>query len=208
MLTTKRVSKAQRLEVMGRTEEQQERDAEQDQNIRHVRNVCFVEELHLLFGGAHEQEAAGYEQERGHVLEAVGIRAVGLCSAAILEHEGNLDDARGACCHQSVSKDRVNHGRDGEMLRVCRHCPAGHEDDHGWDQVPLRPSVSCAAEPDSHQSRSPPDDAHGCVLQVVASPRLTPSVFGEGVDAAPHSDDERVEEFLASSRPFEPELSD
>ena len=42
------------MDLGGLTEEQQEADAVQDQDVRDVGDVVIAQELHLLFGGAHE----------------------------------------------------------------------------------------------------------------------------------------------------------
>jgi len=93
------------------------------------------------------------------------------------------------------------------MLRVRRHGPSSHEHNNARNQVPLRSSVSCATQPDTNQPGSPPDYAHGRVLQVVAAPFVAPSMLRKSVDTAPRCDYERVEELLASSRALEPGLS-
>jgi hypothetical protein len=189
------------------TKEHQESDAEQNQDVGHVRDVCVVEKLHLLFRGSHEHEAPCNEQERRHVLEAVGIRAIGCGGASIFQDERDLDNTSRSCRHQRIPKNGVDHGRDREMLRMRGHGPAGHEDHNTRNEVPLRPSVSCAAQPNADQTSCPPYDTHGGVLQVVVAPFLSPAVLGEGVDAAPSSDHERVEEFLAPSGTPQPNLS-
>jgi hypothetical protein len=93
------------------------------------------------------------------------------------------------------------------MLWMGRHCPTSHEYDHTRNQVPLRASVSFAAQPDADESSGPPDDTHGCVLQVIVRPLMTPSVLGEGVDAAPSSDDQRIKELLAPACTSKPGLA-
>jgi hypothetical protein len=94
------------------------------------------------------------------------------------------------------------------MLRMRRHSPASHENDDTWDEVPFRLSVPLPAEPHAHQPRSPPYDAHRCVLEVVVRPWSSPAMLGEGIDATPRGNDERVEELLAPSSPPQPHLPD
>lgn len=94
------------------------------------------------------------------------------------------------------------------MLRVAGHSITGQQDDNTGDQVALRPAVSLPAEPDTQQAGAPPDDAHRGVLEIVVHPWASPTMFRESVDASPGSDNERVEELLASTSAAQPVLTD
>lgn len=60
MLTTAVVSHVVQLKGdLVRTEEEDECNAKQDQDVGHVGDSGVIEELHLLFGCAHEKEARG-----------------------------------------------------------------------------------------------------------------------------------------------------
>lgn len=89
-----------------------------------MRDVSIGEDLHLLLGGAHEEKPRSEEEERGEELEAIGVCAVRRERVSISEHEGDLDDPRQPRSHERVAEDGVDHGRNGQMLRVCRHTPA------------------------------------------------------------------------------------
>ena len=166
------------------------------------------EKLHLFLGGAHEEKAGGIEEKGREVLEAVGIVPIGREGVFVLEHKRDFYDPRNASGHQRVAKYGVDHVGDGKVLRVCRHAPASQQNDDTRNQVPLGSPVARAAEPDAHQASTPPDDAHGGVLQVVCDPGSTPTMLGEGIDAAPCCNDHRVKKLLAASRPPEPHLAD
>jgi hypothetical protein len=126
----------------------------------------------------------------------------------VLQHERDLDHPHRPGCHQRVPEDGVHHVAERQMLRMRAHRPAGHDDHEGRDQVPLRPAISLSAEPDAQEAGTPPHDAHGRMLQVVADPGPSPAVLREGVDAAPGRDDQRVEELLAVARSSQPALAD
>ena len=166
------------------------------------------EQLHLLLGGAHEQETTGKEQEGRKELEAVLLVQVLRNSIGVAEDKANLDDAGQASGNQSVAKDGMDHGGEHERLRVARHAPAGECNDHSGDKVALGSSATIATEPDADETGGPPDDAHGRVLQVIVDPGTAPAVLGKGIDAAPCGDDERVEEFLTAACAFKPGLTD
>jgi hypothetical protein len=90
------------------------------------------------------------------------------------------------------------------MLGMCRHAEASQDNDDSRDEVSLGATISLPTQPNADQPSTPPDDAHGRVLQVVTNPLAAPSVLREGVDAAPYSDGERVEELLTPAGPLEP----
>lgn len=89
-----------------------------------------------------------------------------------------------------------------------RHGVAGEADDDGGDEVALGAAIAAATQPDAQQTGAPPDNTHGGMLQVVVHPGAAPAVLGEGVDASPGGDDERVEELLAATGATEPILAD
>ena len=75
---------------MERTKEEDECDAVQDEHVGDVRDTGVAEEFHLLFRGAHEEEAGGVQQLRNIVslilkeTEAKDIRreeGIGSCSS-------------------------------------------------------------------------------------------------------------------------------
>lgn len=59
----------------------------------------LIKNLHLFFGGAHEEETRGVEKERSKELEAVRVRTVGGKSITIFEDEGDLNDPRQTGSH-------------------------------------------------------------------------------------------------------------
>ena len=165
------------------------------------------QEQHLLLGGAHEQEAAGIKQERRQELEAVGILSIVGDGAGIFQDETDFDNAGNASSHQSVAKDTVYHGAQVQLLRVTTHGPASNGDDDGGNQVALGTATAVTAQPHAQETSTPPDDTHTGMLQVIAYPWSTPSVLGEGVHAAPSSDDHAVVEFLRAAGATQPDLS-
>ena len=130
-----------------------------------------------------------------NILPAVSLSILrdGVC---ILQHKCNLNDPGSSSRHQSISKDSVDHCTEREVLRVSRHSPTSNEDDETRDEVPLGPSISLPAQPDTGQASTPPDNAHSCVLDVVCDPRSSPSMLSESIDTTPSSNECRVEEFL------------
>lgn len=136
------------------------------------------------------------------------VRAVGTQGGLVPQDERDLDDSGRASRHQRVAEDGVDHGADHQVLRVRGHGITGQEDDDSGHQVTLRAPVPVAAQPDTQETRAPPDNAHGGVLQVIVDPRASPSVFGKGVDAPPGRDDQGVEEFLTPTRATQPVLAD
>ena len=94
-----------RIEERKLTEEQQEADAVQDQNVGDVSDVVIAQELHLLLGGAHEQEATGVEQEGWQILEAVDLIVIlavrcDVEGGLVTEDEADLDDPGQTCSHE------------------------------------------------------------------------------------------------------------
>lgn len=146
--------------------------------------------------------------EWSQVLEAVRFSTVHANSALIAQDKRDLNNARQTRRHERVAEDRVDHGADHEMLRMRRHSVSGHQDDNGRDEIALGSTVAIATEPHAQQTRAPPDNSHGSVLEVVVAPLLAPAVLGEGIHAAPSRDDERVEELLAPACAAQPELAD
>lgn len=95
------------------TEEQQEADAEQDQDVRHVRDVVVSEDLHLLFGRTHEEKTTCVEQEWWEVLEAVDLLVVlsvrsNVEGSLVAQNEADLDDPGETCGHERVAEDGVD----------------------------------------------------------------------------------------------------
>ena len=95
------------------TEEQQKADAVQNQNVRNVSDVVVAQKLHLLLGGAHEQEATGVKQERWQVLKAVDLVVVlavrsHVESSLVAENKADLDDPGQTCGHERVAENSMN----------------------------------------------------------------------------------------------------
>lgn len=72
-----------------------------------------TQELHLLLGGPHEEEAAGLKQEGCQVLEAVDLVVVLAVrsdaeSSLVAEDEADLDDPGQTCCHERVAENSMN----------------------------------------------------------------------------------------------------
>lgn len=126
----------------------------------------------------------------------------------ILENKRNLNDARQTGAHQTIPKHLVRHGANHEFLRMRRHGPARHQQDKARNKVSLGRAVSVLAQPNTCQTSSPPDDAHGSVLPIVADPGRAPAVFSESVDAPPGGNNSAVEEFLAAACAAQPQLTD
>lgn len=171
---------------------------------------CVAEKLHLFFRGAHEDEAGGDEEEGREVLEAVDflvdIRRVEW-GGAISQHKGDLDETSHSCGHEGVAEDAMDVGAELEVLRVRRHAPAREQNDAGRDEVAAGATSAVTGQPKAHEARSPPDDAHASVLQVVADPWAAPAVLSKGVDAAPEGNDKAVPEFLAAACTRKPSLA-
>jgi hypothetical protein len=95
------------------TKEEQEADAVQDQNVGNVSNMVIAEQLHLLFGGAHEEEATCVQQERREVLETVDLIVVlsirgDIEGSLVAKDEADLNDPGQASSHERVTEDGVN----------------------------------------------------------------------------------------------------
>ena len=88
-----------------------------------------------------------------------------------------------------------------------RHGPARDQDDKTWYEVSLRPSIPLSAQPDASQTSAPPDNAHSRVLDIIPNPSTSPPMLSESVHTTPCGNEERVEEFLRSSRPLQPRLT-
>jgi hypothetical protein len=78
-----------------------------------VSDVVVAQELHLLLGGPHEEEATSVKQEGWQVLEAVDLVIVlavwgDVESSLVAEDEADLDDPGQTCCHERGAKDSVN----------------------------------------------------------------------------------------------------
>lgn len=82
------------------------------------------------------------------------------------------------------------------LLRVRRHGPAGNDEDEARDEVALRVAVSITTKPDSHETSTPPNDAHCGVLPIVLHPFRSPSVFGKSIYATPGGNDTVVVKLL------------
>jgi len=187
--------------------EENESNAVQKEDIGDVCNIGVTEDLHLLLRRTHEEEAGRVEKECREVLETMRIRPIGAEGAPIPQDKGDFDDPGGAGGHQSISKNTVHHRAERQELRVSGHGVAGQENDDSRNKIALRPAIPLPTQPDAEQTGAPPDDAHARVLEVVVDPGTAPAVFGEGVDTAPESNDQRVEEFLAPARPTQPVLA-
>lgn len=156
--------------------------------------------------GVGDEGRATYENR--NILETVRLISLVRNSRFILENERNLNDTRKPRAHKRVTEHLVRHGADHELLGMSRHRPAGNQQNKPRDEVALGSAVPVPAEPDTSETSSPPDNAHGGVLPIVADPGGAPAVLGEGVDAAPGGDDGAVEEFLATAGAAQPDLAD
>lgn len=145
--------------------------------------------------------------ENRNVLEAVPGAAIIGERLSILENKGNLNDTCKTSSHQGVTKHGVRHGADHQLLRVRRHAPTSDEDNESRDEVALRVTIAISAQPNTGQTRTPPDYAHCSVLPIILDPGGTPAVLRESVDAAPSGNDGAVVELLRSSRTTNPNLS-
>ena len=131
------------------TEEQQEADAVQNENVRNVSNVVVAQKLHLLLGGAHEQEATGVKQEGWQILEAVNLIVVlavrgDVESSLVAEDEADLDNPGQACSHEGIAEDGVNVGAQVKSLWVAAHAPSGHHDNDTRNEVTTRTTPAIA----------------------------------------------------------------
>jgi hypothetical protein len=131
------------------TEEQQKADAVQNQDVRNVSNVMVTQELHLLLGSAHEQEATGVKQEGWQILEAVDLVVVlavrsDIRGSLVAEDEADLDNPGQACTHERVAEDGMNVGAQVESLWVAAHAPSSHHDYNARDEVTTRTTLAIA----------------------------------------------------------------
>jgi hypothetical protein len=189
------------------TQEHKEGKTVQNQDVRNMSDTGLRQQQHLLFGGAQEEEATGIQQERRQKLEAVGILSIFGNRVGIFQDETDFDDASDTSSHQGVAKDTVYHGTDVQLLRMATHGPASNGNDDGRNQVALGTAAAVTAEPHAQQTSAPPDDTHTGMLQVVAYPGVSPSVFSESVDATPSSDDHAVVELLRAAGATQPDLT-
>ena len=141
------------------------------------------------------------------ILPTIRVASILADRSTIPQHKANLDNPTRARQHQRIPKRRMHHRAQHQFLRMRTHGESSQENNNSRDDVPLRSSISLSAEPDTHESCTPPHNAHRSVLQVVVNPRTAPSVLGECVDAAPSRDDDAVEELLRSARTSDPALT-
>lgn len=172
-----------------------------------MHDTRLTEQLHLLLGSTHEQEARGVQQERREVLEAVRVGAAHANIGFITQDKRDLDDTSEARRHQGVTKDTVDHSADHQRLCVRRHGITSQTDDNSRNQVPLGPAITAAAQPHAQKTSAPPDDTHRSMLEIIVDPGSAPAVFSKGINAAPRGDNQRVEEFLAPARAAQPVLA-
>lgn len=140
------------------------------------------------------------------ILEAIRFCTAHANGRLIAQHERNLDDAGQPSRHQRVSENRMDHCTDHQCLGVRRHRIASQQNHQGRNKIPLRAAVTAAAQPHTQQTGTPPDDTHRSVLEIIVGPFPAPAMLGKGIDTAPSSDNQRIEEFLASTRPAQPVL--
>lgn len=140
-------------------------------------------------------------------MEAVGVLAILRDRVVVLQDETDLNDASDTCGHQGVSENAVYHGAEMQFLGVTTHGPSSNGDDNGRDQVALRTATAVATEPDAQEAGAPPNDTHGRVLQIIAYPGSSPSVFGESIDTTPCSNDHAVVELLRTAGATQPDLT-
>jgi hypothetical protein len=90
---------------------------------------------------------------------------------------------------------------------MSTHRPSGQDNGQSWNHIPLGLSVSLAAQPNTKETSTPPNDTHASMLKIILDPRLSPAMFGKGVDASPSRNDDGVEEFHGTANSAKPELS-
>ena len=122
-------------------------------------------------------------------------------SSRIVKKEADLNDSCGASSHKRIAENSVNHGTEWKVLWVCAHAPSSHNDHYSWYDIASWFATPASAQPDSQQARTPPDNSHAGMLEVVGDPWSTPSMFGERVDASPCCNDNAIEELLAPACP-------
>lgn len=189
------------------TEEHQEGKAVEDQDVGDMSDTSLGQQQHLLLSGAHEEKTTSIQQEGRQELETVGILSIAGDGICVSQDETDFDDASDTSSHQGVAKDTVDHGTEMQLLRVATHGPASNGNDDGGNQVALGTATAVAAQPHAQETSTPPDNTHTSMLQVIAYPRSSPSVLGEGIHAAPRSDDHAVVEFLRAAGATQPDLT-
>ena len=112
-------------------------------------DVVVAQKLHLLLGGAHEQEATGVEQERWQILEAVDLVVIltvrsNVESSLVAEDEADFDNPGQTCGHERVAEDGMNVGAQVESLWVAAHTPSGHHDHDSRNEVTTRTAPTIA----------------------------------------------------------------
>lgn len=80
-------------------------------------------------------------------MKTVRVRAIHTQSALVAQDKRNLDDPSQPSRHQSIAKERMDHGADHQVLRMARHGITGQHDDNTRDQVTLGPAIALAAQP-------------------------------------------------------------
>jgi hypothetical protein len=75
--------------------------------------MVIAEQLHLLFGGTHEEETTCVQQERREVLEAVDLVVVltirgDVEGGLVAKDEADLNDPGQSSSHERVAEDGVN----------------------------------------------------------------------------------------------------
>lgn len=136
-------------------------------------------------------------------MEAVGLRE----SRLILQNEGNLNNTRKTRAHESIPEDRVNHSTDHQLLSMSGHRIPSKHDNNSGDKVALRPTTATATEPHTQQTRTPPNNTHSSMLEIIMNPRATPAMLSESIDTTPSSNNERIEELLTAPRLPQPILT-
>lgn len=172
-----------------------------------MHDTRLTEQLHLLLGSTHEQEARGVQQERCQILEAVRVGAAHADIGLITQDKRDLDDTGQTRSHQGITKDTVDHSTDHQRLSMRRHSIASQTDDNSGNQVPLGPAITAPTQPHAQQTGAPPDNTHRGMLEIIVDPGPAPTVFSKGINAAPRGDNQRVEEFLAPARAAQPVLA-
>lgn len=147
----------------------------------------------------------GYTYEWCNVLET--IRLPVLRRSMIPQDKRNFNDSPQASSHQSIPKHNMYHGTERQMLRMSRHSPTSQQNYETRNKIPLWRTVSLPAQPHTSQTRTPPNNTHSRMLDIVRHPRTAPSMFRESIDTSPRRNERRVEELLAASRALQPCLS-
>lgn len=140
-------------------------------------------------------------------MPAVGIAILGN-GVSISKDECNLNNPCESSSHQGITKCCMDHSAEHKVLRMCRHRPPSDCNDETRNEVPLWCSVPLPAQPNPSKAGAPPDNTHSSMLDIIADPCTSPSVLRERIDAAPSSDQSRIEEFLGPACSLQPPLSD